>query len=80
MAVDVWTMEILVGLLTSLNWAQEDDPALGTQTQAKAAIQHVERILREKNEVFWKVIYINLFLTFSAPSRFSANFFFFFFL
>ncbi|XP_064117191.1 DNA-dependent protein kinase catalytic subunit-like [Macrobrachium nipponense] len=53
-AVDTWTLEILVGLLVSLEWAHRDDPALGTQEQAQTAVQHVERILREKKEVFWK--------------------------
>ena len=54
-AVDIWTLEILSHLMSALDLAQADDPALGTHEQTKAAILHVRRILIVKKELFWEV-------------------------
>ncbi|XP_042208389.1 DNA-dependent protein kinase catalytic subunit-like [Homarus americanus] len=53
-AVDIWILELLTYLVSALDLAQADDPALGTHEQTQAAIYHVERIIRVKKEVFWK--------------------------
>lgn len=41
--------------MTSLDLAQVDDPALGTHEQTKSAINHIERIIRVKSDLFQKV-------------------------
>ena len=55
MAVETWTLEILSHLMSALDLAHNDDPALGTHEQTKAAILHVRRILIVRKELFWKV-------------------------
>ncbi|XP_063611240.1 DNA-dependent protein kinase catalytic subunit-like [Penaeus indicus] len=53
-AVDIWTLDLLAHLMTSLDLAQADDPALGTHEQTKSAINHIERIIRVKSDLFQK--------------------------
>ncbi|ROT76685.1 putative DNA-dependent protein kinase catalytic subunit-like [Penaeus vannamei] len=53
-AVDIWTLDLLAHLMTSLDLAQVDDPALGTHEQTKSAINHIERIIRVKSDLFQK--------------------------
>lgn len=55
LAVDTWTLEILSHLMSALDLAHADDPALGTHEQTKTAILHVRRILVVKKELFWEV-------------------------
>ena len=55
LAVDTWILEILSHLMSALDLAQADDPALGTHEQTKVAVLHVRRILMVKKELFWKV-------------------------
>lgn len=54
-AVDIWTLELLVRLVTCLALAHNDSPSLGTHQQAMTAIAHVERIIKVRKEIFTKV-------------------------
>ncbi|KAK4317884.1 hypothetical protein Pmani_011063 [Petrolisthes manimaculis] len=53
-AVDIWTLELLVRLVSCLALSHTDSPSLGTHQQATAAIAHVERIIRVRKEIFSK--------------------------
>ncbi|CAF1029633.1 unnamed protein product [Rotaria sordida] len=52
--VDVYTLQLLYVFVESLAIAQEDDPSLGTQQQAIGALSHIERIIKEKANLFIK--------------------------
>ncbi|CAF4529661.1 unnamed protein product [Rotaria magnacalcarata] len=52
--VDVYTLQLLFVFVESLAIAQEDDPSLGTQQQAIGALSHIERIIKEKSQLFIK--------------------------
>ncbi|CAF4781590.1 unnamed protein product, partial [Rotaria sp. Silwood2] len=52
--IDVYTLQLLYVFVESLAIAQGDDPSLGTQQQAVGALSHVQRIIKEKPQVFVK--------------------------
>ena len=52
--VDVYTLQLLYVFVESLAIAQDDDPSLGTQQQAISALTHIERIVKEKSNLFIK--------------------------
>ncbi|CAF4915020.1 unnamed protein product, partial [Rotaria sp. Silwood1] len=52
--VDIYTLQLLYVFVESLAIAQEDDPSLGTQQQAIVALSHIERIIKEKANLFIK--------------------------
>ncbi|KAJ3024386.1 UNVERIFIED_CONTAM: hypothetical protein HDU68_008222 [Siphonaria sp. JEL0065] len=52
--VDVFTMEILYFLMFSLKIADGDNPALGTQSLAKIAIDNMAKIVVVKHDLFVK--------------------------
>ncbi|UJR22353.1 hypothetical protein I4U23_025415 [Adineta vaga] len=52
--VDVYTLQLLYVFVESLAIAQGDDPSLGTQQQAIGALSHIERIIKEKSQLFIK--------------------------
>jgi hypothetical protein len=52
---DRW-LEILYYLVTSLMLSGSDEQLVGTTKQTLKALEHVERILKEKSTIFNKVI------------------------
>ena len=54
MLVDVYTLQLLYVFVESLAIAQGDDPSFGTQQQAIIALSHIERIIKEKSQLFVK--------------------------
>ncbi|CAF1189299.1 unnamed protein product, partial [Adineta ricciae] len=52
--VDVYTLQLLYVFVESLAIAQGDDSSLGTQQQAISALSHLERIIKEKSQLFIK--------------------------
>ncbi|CAF1236923.1 unnamed protein product [Rotaria sordida] len=52
--IDVYTLQLLYVFVESLAIAQGDDSSLGTQQQAIGALSHVQRIIKEKSQVFIK--------------------------
>ncbi|CAF4589767.1 unnamed protein product, partial [Rotaria sp. Silwood2] len=52
--IDVYTLQLLYVFVESLAIAQGDDPSLGTQRQAIETLSHVQRIIKEKSQVFIK--------------------------
>ncbi|KAI8075324.1 hypothetical protein BC940DRAFT_249003 [Gongronella butleri] len=50
--VDEYTFELLSHFMFSLRMAEDDQPSLGTQQQARESISHLKRILRVKSAIF----------------------------
>ncbi|XP_065059919.1 DNA-dependent protein kinase catalytic subunit-like isoform X2 [Rhopilema esculentum] len=52
--VDAYALELLTVFVESLGMAHSDEPGMGTVDQCKDAINHLERIIKQKSKIFFK--------------------------